>query len=369
MNYLITAAGKGSRFTTKGLKSPKPLIKVYGIELLIWSLNSFKFNEGDNLYIVTLAIHKVKKLIKKKVLLIFPNINIFWLELDYLPQGQLKTALEAINYFNIQGPLIIHNCDTFYSANTEEISQYFFKENCFGVIPCFKGKGDHWSFFKTRGGYGSEVLQVKEKMRISENCSIGTYAFKSCKELLKLSSRYLREINSDFSEYYIAPIFQYALDNSKKVYVTESKNIKLFGTLDELLETFQISLRELLGENAWDSNQTNTLVVDIDKTICQKEENETYKQAKPIISVCNALKEAEKEGYYIILFTSRNMRSFRGSLGLINKYTAPELISWLSKNKIPYDEIYFGKPWGNSVEYIDDKFLSIEDFIKRKYID
>ena len=81
------------------------------------------------------------------------------------------------------------------------------------------------------------------------------------------------------------------------------------------------------------------------------------------------MKEAEKEGYYIILFTSRNMRSFRGSLGLINKYTAPELISWLSKNKIPYDEIYFGKPWGNSVEYIDDKFLSIEDFIKRKYID
>ena len=128
MNYLITAAGKGSRFTTKGLKSPKPLIKVYGIELLIWSLNSFKFNEGDNLYIVTLAIHKVKKLIKKKVLLIFPNINIFWLELNYLPQGQLKTALEAINYFNIQGPLIIHNCDTFYSANTEEISQYFLKK-------------------------------------------------------------------------------------------------------------------------------------------------------------------------------------------------------------------------------------------------
>ena len=64
---IILAAGKGSRFKSKGIKSPKPLIKVYGIELLIWSLNSFKFNETDKIYIVTLAMHKVKKRIEKRL--------------------------------------------------------------------------------------------------------------------------------------------------------------------------------------------------------------------------------------------------------------------------------------------------------------
>ena len=34
MNYLITAAGKGSRFLKDGIKPPKPLIKVFGNELL-----------------------------------------------------------------------------------------------------------------------------------------------------------------------------------------------------------------------------------------------------------------------------------------------------------------------------------------------
>ena len=53
-------------------------------------------------------------------------------------------------------------------------------------------------------------------------------------------------------------------------------------------------------------------------------------------------------------------------MGLINKFTAPTLISWLSTNKIPYDEIYFGKPWGNGVSYIDDKTLLIDDFIEQK---
>ena len=35
MNYLITAAGKGSRLIQKGIKPPKPLVIVRGIELLI----------------------------------------------------------------------------------------------------------------------------------------------------------------------------------------------------------------------------------------------------------------------------------------------------------------------------------------------
>ena len=50
MNYLFTAAGRGSRFRTKGLKPPKPLLKVFGNELLIWSMNSFKYSNEDNIY-------------------------------------------------------------------------------------------------------------------------------------------------------------------------------------------------------------------------------------------------------------------------------------------------------------------------------
>ena len=60
MNYIITAAGRGERFLNSGIKPPKPLIKVLGNELLLWSLQSFEFNESDNLYLVTLKKDKVK---------------------------------------------------------------------------------------------------------------------------------------------------------------------------------------------------------------------------------------------------------------------------------------------------------------------
>mgnify|MGYP000005768206 CR=1 FL=1 len=48
MNYLITAAGEGSRFIKEGLKPPKPLIKVNNftvVEHIIKNLSRFGINQ------------------------------------------------------------------------------------------------------------------------------------------------------------------------------------------------------------------------------------------------------------------------------------------------------------------------------------
>ena len=44
-------------------------------------------------------------------------------------------------------------------------------------------------------------------------------------------------------------------------------------------------------------------------------------------------------------------------------YEKSAITKWLSKNDIPYDELYFGKPWGKDLSYIDDKSLPIEKFL------
>ena len=82
MNYLITAAGKGSRLIKEGIKPPKPLVIVDGIELLIWSLSSFNFSSKDKLYIVTQKKDRVKECLLNKIQKIYPQITIYWLELE-----------------------------------------------------------------------------------------------------------------------------------------------------------------------------------------------------------------------------------------------------------------------------------------------
>ena len=53
---------------------------------------------------------------------------------------------------------------------------------------------------------------------------------------------------------------------------------------------FNISYEELLGKNAWNV-PNKALVVDIDNTICTKNDDEDYSEAKPIKKVCEALKK------------------------------------------------------------------------------
>lgn len=360
MNYLITAAGLGKRFIDVGIKPSKPLIKVRGNELLLWSLTSFDFKSEDTLYIVTLKTDQVKKRLLKKINLVYPQISICWLEINNHLNGQLLTALYAIDYFEIKGPILIHNCDTSYNFNYHEFNSIL-SSNVFGVIPYFHSEGDNWSFINIKN---KQIIEVREKVRISNNCSLGTYFFSDSEEFNQLSKDYLRSTEVSLNnEFYIAPLYEYAISKSKIILPMECEDVKIFGTCNDLLKTFEISFYELIAENDFNGNQRKTLVVDIDGTLCGNAPNGDYSKCLPLKKVCEKLKYENSIGTYIILYTSRNMRSFKGNIGLINKHTSLVLNNWLLKNKVPYDELYFGKPWGNDLSYIDDKSLLIEEFI------
>ena len=363
MNYLITAAGKGSRFLQAGIKPAKPLIRVKGKELLLWSLNSFNFSIKDKIFIVTLKAHNVRKVLSDLLDASYPGVSIEWLELDDVTDGQLRTALVAVNFFEISGPLTIHNCDSYFTCPDRVISKILENDEIFGIIPCFEAEGDHWSFVKTREDDPCFAEQVSEKVRISNHCSIGTYIFKDSDQFKLLASKFSLKQSKINGELYIAPLYDYALKNGKSVKIVNAPSYKIYGTPKELLASFSITHYQLLAENAWDAHQKSTLVVDIDGTLCGPPIHGDYSAVKPINSVCDSLREAHKSGSYIILFTARNMRSFNGSIGLINKFTAPILLKWLDQYNIPYDEIHFGKPWGNNVKYIDDKTLEIDEFV------
>lgn len=109
-----------------------------------------------------------------------------------------------------------------------------------------------------------------------------------------------------------------------------------------------------------------TLIFDVDGTLCPiKEKNDEYINLIPDEEMIEKLKEYKKEGAKIVLFSSRNMKSYDGNLGKINANTAPVMLEWLKKWQIPYDEIYFGKPWpGHRGLYVDDRAVRPDEFLK-----
>lgn len=108
-----------------------------------------------------------------------------------------------------------------------------------------------------------------------------------------------------------------------------------------------------------------SFVFDIDGTLCPiKGKEERYEDLVPYENMVEKLKYYKSRGAKIVLFTSRNMNSYNGNLGLINKHTAKILTEWLDKWEIPYDEIMYGKPWpGHKGFYVDDRTIRPDEFL------
>ncbi len=109
-----------------------------------------------------------------------------------------------------------------------------------------------------------------------------------------------------------------------------------------------------------------SLVMDIDGTLCPiKKKDENYADLIPFPEMVEKLKACKQDGAKIVLFSSRNMNSYKGNMGLINKNTLPVLLEWLKKWNIPYDEIVLGKVWpGHNGFYVDDRSVRPDEFLR-----
>ncbi len=110
--------------------------------------------------------------------------------------------------------------------------------------------------------------------------------------------------------------------------------------------------------------EENVIVMDIDGTICDiRKGSETYLDVNPKYEILEKLKQYKKDGFYIILYTARQMKTYQANLGRINANTGKVLFEWLEKYQVPYDEIHFGKPWcGKNGFYVDDKAIRPSEF-------
>lgn len=111
--------------------------------------------------------------------------------------------------------------------------------------------------------------------------------------------------------------------------------------------------------------QEKVIVIDVDGTLTGGlRTGQSYADVTASPNVVRKVQSLKQQGYWIILYTSRNMRSYGGNLGLIMCHTAPVLVDWLARHEIPYDELHFGKPWcGHDGFYVDDRAIRPREFV------
>lgn len=104
-------------------------------------------------------------------------------------------------------------------------------------------------------------------------------------------------------------------------------------------------------------------MIDIDGTISElKKAGQTYGDLRLNPGAAEKIHALKAAGHYIILQTARHMKTCGGDQGQVVAKIGKATLDWLEKNNVPYDEIYFGKPYADI--YIDDlahKFTAWED--------
>lgn len=235
MNIIITMAGLGSRFRKAGYTVPKYMVEVKGKTLFEWSMLSLKeLNEQENVkYIFIVRKEDNSSEFIKKEMEKFDVKDVHVIEIDELTDGQATTAMLAKPYWNEQEEMVVYNIDTY-------VEPYVIKYADFkgdGFIPCFDAPGDHWSFVKTDDN--NKAIEVREKTRISNHCTIGLYYFKNCKLYEELYQEYYKDdTHLEKNEKYIAPLYNYMIEKEMEVYISDlaKDKVHVLGTPEEVEE-------------------------------------------------------------------------------------------------------------------------------------
>lgn len=234
IDVVITMGGLGSRFRKAGYTVPKYMIEAKGKTLFEWSMISLDGYKKDVNQYIFIAMKEegidMEGFIKEKCQELEID-NYHLILLDYLTDGQATTATLAEKYWNKEHALLIYNIDTYVEPgqmNSEELKGD-------GFIPCFKAEGDHWSF--VRLDEQERVVEIKEKQRISDHCTLGAYYFKTCDLYKKLYDEYYSEEKKLVKgEKYVAPLYDYLLSKGGEIYISDiaPERVHVLGTPEEL---------------------------------------------------------------------------------------------------------------------------------------
>lgn len=230
MKIIITMAGLGSRFREAGYTVPKHEIVIKNKTLFEWSLLSLiDFFDEEFIFITRKGTYNLEFIEKICNKLEIKKYKIK--ELDYLTDGQASTAFLCDSLISEDESVLIYNIDTYvkeYSILKSDLKNYD------GFIPVFKAQGEKWSFIKI--DKNNKVIDVVEKIRISDLASIGLYYFKNWKDYKKIYLKYKEEIKKDFKEVYIAPIYRYLLQDKKEIgyIILNEEDVHILGTPEDL---------------------------------------------------------------------------------------------------------------------------------------
>jgi dTDP-glucose pyrophosphorylase len=174
--------------------------------------------------------HYEKYNLKYLLNLIAPNCTI--VQVDGITEGAACTTLLAKEFINNDAPLIMANSDQYVDWNSNECLYAFKADSIDGGILTFHATHPKWSYAKLDdNGFVSEVA---EKKVISDQATVGIYYWNKGSDYVKYAEQMIEKNIRTNNEFYVAPVFNEAIEDGKKIRVKQVPGMWGIGTPEDL---------------------------------------------------------------------------------------------------------------------------------------
>jgi len=232
-NILIPMAGRGSRFEEQGYTDKKPFIDVNGKPMIHRVIKNLGMEfDKEYMFILICLQEDFDKYDFTEFEKVIGHNSYDVVILDDVTEGAAQTILQAKDLINDDTPLMTMNSDQLVDWDIERLFEMC--EQFDGVIPCFYGEGNAWSYARTLdNGY---VQEVAEKKQISKYATAGYYYWKKGSDFVKYAEQMIHDNSRTNGEFYVAPVYNWAVRDGKRVGVFMVDKCYSLGTPEDLEE-------------------------------------------------------------------------------------------------------------------------------------
>lgn len=231
INIVIPMAGLGSRFVQAGYVQPKPLIPVLGRPMIELAVANLRPSIAHRFIFICQRAHEEQHGISALLRDIAPDCEIVLI--DGITEGAACSVLLAETFIDNAQPLIIANCDQYVDIDIDAFYNRAIDPTVDGLIMTMPGDHPKWSY--VRCGAAGWVEEVREKVVISNEATVGIYHFRKGADFVEAAHAMIARNERVNNEFYVAPVYNELIGQGGRIAAYDIGNAMFgIGTPDDL---------------------------------------------------------------------------------------------------------------------------------------
>ncbi len=203
LTIVIPMAGRGSRFAEAGYELPKPLLPIHGIPMIEAVVRNLAPSEPARFVFICQREHLASFGFEAGLRKAAPGCEI--VAIDGVTEGAACTVLLAEAAIDPDDALVIANSDQWVDHTMDAHLYAMRGDDLDGVIMTMTADDPKWSFVAL--DERNLVTTVVEKVVISDEATVGIYAFARGGEFIRAAKAMIAADERVNGEFYVAPVY------------------------------------------------------------------------------------------------------------------------------------------------------------------